>query len=388
MQQNTQKGMTEVMKEYALRKQPLSLEEVKKVLRAEAYIRKVSEVLMRYFGVDGSNIHKTVTDKLCETCGGKANRDSIAHKVRDWLTKKKTSIDKESAVQLVFALKLSVSDAEELLCRLSGENFHWRDPDDIVLMFALNSGMLYCDALALLDRMRPLYEAVPPAEDSNMMTETIKLKVEQIQTEEDLKNFFIEEASKLGKMHNTAYSLYKDFMHLLSDNGDMLVSGEKRKKNSDEDEDTIIEETEIASNILNTYLHRNAVPIISNKADRVLQDAIQRSIKQNWPDKYILSRINKRKIDVSRKVLILLFLATDGGETVYGDLSDEDSDEDIFQDTYRRLSKILSDCGFPKLDARNPFDWMVLYCIASARDIIDIDQNIEDFLSAVFDTAD
>lgn len=385
MSDNTQRGMTEIMYQYAFQEQSLSLQEAKEILRAEAYIRTVSEVLTRCFKVEQLELQKVVTDKLCETIGTKANRDSIAHKVRGWLTGKKTSINKESAVHLAFALKLKVSDAEELLCRLSGEKFHWRDPGDIVLMFALKRKMLYCDALALLDRMRPLYEAVSSTEeDSNVMTETIKPKIEQIQTEEDLKNFFIEEAPKLGKMHNYAYSMYKDFISLLSDDGDMVVSGEKRKKKYDDDDDTIIEETQIASNILNVYLHRNAVPVIPKKS-RILHDAIQRDIKQNWPDKYTLSRMNKRKIDITRKVLILLFLACDGGEAAYGNFDDE-SDEDIFHDTYRRLSKMLSDCGFPLLDARNPFDWMVLYCIASARDIVDIDQNIEDFLSAIFGT--
>lgn len=384
MPDNTQQGMTEIGFQYAVQEQPLSLQEAKEILHAEAYIRTVSEVLARYFNVEHSELQKIVTDKLCETIGDRANRDSIAHKVRGWLTKKKTSIDKESAIQLAFASKLTVSDAEELLCRLSGENFHWRDPDDIVFMFALNHKRPYCDALDLLERMRPLYEAVSSTEkDTNIITEIIKPKIEQIQTEEDLKNFFIEEAPKLGKMHNTAYSIYKDFMRLLNDNGDMLVSGERRKKNDEPDED----EDTIASNILNAYLHRNFVPVIPRGSGLVLKDAIQRNIKQNWPDKYILSRMNKRKIDVTRKVLILLFLACDGGEAAYGNFADE-SDEDIFQDTYKRLSKILSDCGFPPLDARSPFDWMILYCIASAEDIIDIDNNMRDFLSAIFDTSE
>ena len=377
MQEDHQDGMTEIMYQYA--KEKPSLKRAKEKLRADAYIRTVGEFLSRFCKTEGSKLQKKVTDILCETAGDTANRESIGRKVREWLTKKKTSIDKESAVQLAFALKMELDDAEELLCRLSDENFHWRDPDDIVLMFALKEKLRYCDAVDLLTRIRPLYDAAASEENSSTMTESLIPKISQIQTEDDLKNFISSEAPKLGKLHNTAYYLYTHFLRLLSDDGDMLISGGKRKKEAED-----VEEEKIASNILNTYLHRQSIPFESKKAGKILRDALQRSIKQNWPDKYILSRMSNRSIDVSRKVLILLFLACDGGETAYSNLSDE-SDDDIFEDTYTRLTQMLLDCGFPPIDSRKPFDWMVLYCIAKADDIAEIDGNIEKFLSEIFD---
>lgn len=374
MQEDQQNGMTMLMFQYAVNEHP-SLKEAKEKLRDDAYTRTVSEVLTHYCGADESNLRKTITDLLCETIGSRANRESIGHKVRGWLNRKKTSIDKESAVQLAFALKLNLSDAEEMLCRLSDENFHWRDPDDIVLLFALEHKMLYCDACDLLERMRLLCKDKTSPESPDTMTGDIKPRIERIQTEEELADFLITEAPKLGKMHNTAYDLYINFMNLLSDNGNMSAGGEKR----DSDEN-------IASNILNNYLHRRSVPV-SDNVSKFLKDALQRSIKKNWPDKARLSHMKNRNIDVTRKVLILLFLACDGGETVYGSLSEE-SPEDIFDDTYARLTAMLLSCGFPPLDSRNPFDWMVLYCIATADDVIDIDDNIRNFLSEIFDTSE
>ena len=92
--------------------------------------------------------------------------------------------------------------------------------------------------------------------------------------------------------------------------------------------------------------------------------------------------MTNRETDVTRKVLILLFLACDGGESDYGDFSEE-SEEDVFQDTYARLSSMLADCGFAPLDSRIPFDWMVLYCMV-ADEAFGIDENMNQFLSEVF----
>ena len=89
-----------------------------------------------------------------------------------------------------------------------------------------------------------------------------------------------------------------------------------------------------------------------------------------------------RKADVTRKVMILLFLACDGGDSAYGDLSEE-SPEDAFQDMFIRLDSMLIDCGFAPLDARSPFDWMVLYCMCS-DDRLAIDDNVRRFLQSVF----
>lgn len=323
----------------------------------------VRETLAQYCGVEESELQKKVTDILCRSSGDEANRDSIRNKVRGWLNNK-TPADKESAVQLAFALKLKPADAEQMLCSLCGEGFDLGNSEDIVWRFALERRMTYLEACALRSRM-PLFP----------MTENVKQRAGQVQTEEELRNFLIAEAPKLGTMHNTAYDLFMRFMNLLSDGGDLTVAGVEKNANGER----------ISNNILRHYFYRDVVPVHRNRR-RILEDAIQRDIKKNWADEGRLSRMKNRRIDVTRKVLILLFLASDGGE-VYGNL-DGETDEDIFEDTYARLTTMLLNCGFPPLDSRKPFDWMVLYCLAKSEDIIDIDENIRDFLSEIFASSD
>ncbi len=382
MSENEQNGMTGLMFHYAVDER-LTLEKAKEKLRANAYIRTVSEVLERYCVVEASEfqkkkkeLQKKVTDILYNSSPVPADRDSIRRKVSVWLNeeKKKTSIEKESVIQLALALKLKPNDAEEMLSLLSDEAFHLRDPEDIVWLFAIEHGLNYIEACGLRDRILRIYEENKGSEDNTgTMTETVKQQISQIQTIEELEKFIASHAPNLGKMHNTAYDLYMHFMELLKDGGDVPVIGGERITIRKGEQDI-----EINENILEAYLYRKYVPTTKKR----LEDAIQRGIKKNWPSETNLSKMTNRETDVTRKVLILLFLACEGGETIYGSLAEE-SAEDVFNDTYARLSSMLSDCGFPPIDPRNPFDWMVLYCIAK-DDSEDTNSNISDFLSEIF----
>ena len=116
-----------------------------------------------------------------------------------------------------------------------------------------------------------------------------------------------------------------------------------------------------------------------------LLSALQRDIQQNWPDEFALSRMLHRKTDITRKALILLFLATDGASAAsegYDEDFWEDEDED-FESRYTRLNAMLCDCGFSPLDSRSPFDWMVIYCMCIEESMF-IDTEIENFLNAIF----
>ena len=541
MQENNQNGMTRLMFEHAV-KERLTLNEAKRELQTETYIRTVNEVLAHYFGVKQEELQAAVTNLLYESSVEGTKRDSIAHKVRDWLKKKTISIDRESVIQLAFALKLDIIEAEEMLCRLSNESFHRRDPKDIVYIFAMEHQMTYVEALNLLDRMLPLYEAnKSPAQNQDIekikqridqiqdnedlknflinealklgvqfslrdnqtakhdntyiinelckycrvsdesklskklndllckssgayleedvdrirdkvdswlrkkktsidrdsvlqlafalnlnltdteemlcslcgdgfdlgnpediiwryalkhkltyteasalrsqmprltMTENVKVQIDQIQTEDDLMNFFVTESAKLGEMHNTAYDLFLQFMERLSDKGNIPIVGEK-----------------ISGNILDNYFHRDIIPTHQHER-RALEDALQRNIKKNWPDEFTLSKMKQRHIDVTRKVLILLFLASyEENEDDYDFYEENNVDgnhdkKTLFEDTYLRLSFMLKKCGFSPIDSRNPFDWMVLYCLASSEEFYDIDENIRDFLREIFNISE
>lgn len=375
-QDQNQNGMTELMFQYAA-EGDLTMDEAKSKLHENAYIRTANETLAKYCGVaedDPKMLKKKVSALLSESDPSQ-KKESNDKKVRTWVNNKVRYISRESAIQLAFALRLPVKDAEDMLWRLCGEGFHWRDPQDIIWLYALEHGMEYVDACALSQRMASAYRLSEDTEkDSETMTENIKQQVMQVQSEEELQAFLKENAPRLGALHNTAYKLFMEFMQLLR---------------SASLEDNLPESRNMPANeIVTTYLYNHLIPRekkgVKGSKDiaGIVKDAIQRDIQQNWPDEYALSRMANRETDVTRKVLILLFLACDGGESEYGDDCGE-SPEDVFEDTYARLSSMLADCGFSPLDPRVPFDWMVLYCMV-ADDFVDIDENIPRFLSEIF----
>lgn len=355
----------------------------------------IKKVLMQYCNAEEKELSKKLNELLSKDIYGadeEIETKKISDKVNGWLNGKNSSIDRETAIKLLFALKLDLADAEEMLCKLFSGGFDLTDPEDIVLRFALEHNMSYAEACSLRSRMPVL-----------SMTENIKQQIDQIQTEDELKIFLVTESAKLGELHNTAYSYFIYFMERLGKGGSMAV-GENEEKKEDKNEENLekkkerksrkktifLDEREITDNILNNYFYRYIVA--PKDKDNVFQDALQRSIKKNWPDKARLSHMKNRNIDVTRKVLILLFLACNGNED---DTDDEnfldESPEDIFDDTRLRLDNMLLKCGFPPLDSRNHFDWMVFYCLARAayaKDIFEIDLSIRSFLSSIFDTSD
>lgn len=105
--------------------------------------------------------------------------------------------------------------------------------------------------------------------------------------------------------------------------------------------------------------------------------------------------MRSRAVEVSRKVLMLLFLATDGepirqdaADDVYDDdlwfdEEDEEDDDARFRSAFVRMETMLTDCGMRGIDLRVPFDWMILHCLCGA-DSLEIDGQVERFLETMF----
>lgn len=112
---------------------------------------------------------------------------------------------------------------------------------------------------------------------------------------------------------------------------------------------------------------------------------IQEEVSRCWPDESTISKMKSRKTDVTRKVLILLFLATDSGPV---DEEDEDTEsalskEERFERLYQSLNNMLLLCGFKPIDPRSPFDWLILYCICTG-DMFDVDSRMRDIFKEMF----
>lgn len=375
---DTGAGFTQLMYDMAT-SSSLTLHQAVERLRRDAHLRTVAETLSLYAGVPSDNakaLHTILLEKLLAHSPPGTKRDAISRKVRMWLGGDIQSISKQGAIQLCFALDLSYEDANRFLYRACGEGFHWRDPEELVFLYALREKMTYPQALSLRDNMAEKNLLVSSHRDSETFTELVRQDAEHIANVEELEDFFRQFQGQLGGFHNTAYALFRDYLELLcaSEINDLL---EPDKKLS-------------VREVTATYLHEAIISRFKKTAketpatEKQIFSALQRDIQQNWPDEITLSRMLHRKMDVSRKALILLFLATDG-TTSFDDLDadlPEEEDED-FESRYARLNTMLCDCGFSPLDSRSPFDWMIIYCMC-IEEAMFIDTEMEAFLNTIF----
>lgn len=343
-------------------------------LREYDHFRTLGDVLRDFAG--SNDPKKLLVDGLTAN-DPNASREAMDKKVRNWLGGRTLSIAKDDAFAVARLLGLELAQTDDFLKYVTGEGIHWREPGEIVWAYAIARKLTYAQTRQLQSRAAqvelPRQELTPKQES---YTGEVKRKIEPLLygTPEELLRCLEENRQLLGSFHNTAYSLFMQYMQLLETAGYDKDDADYHKKNARE--------------ILEDYLFRKLVPVAKreNAREKNAFSAIQRGIRANWPDEVTLSKMKKRKLDVSRKALILLFLATDGSESEFEEL-DEDEDiltrDEIFENVKSRLNRMLTACGFQKLDPRSPFDWVVLFCIC-VENIWEVDERMEHMLQAMF----
>lgn len=357
--------MTEMSRMMLARaKDPMSVSEAVGLLEEGAKFRSFADKLNAF--AYGRNIRVLLTEGLMEN-HPEAKFDAVDKKVRNWLNGRTQSVSKQDAFELAFILSLSLEDADRFISMVTEEGIHWRDVQELTYGFALSKGMRFSEAQALYERMpKESNEA-----DYDASTALIKNDILSISDEKELVSYVGRALSALGKFHNTAYALFMDYMQMLEDAG--IVDGLTGEKSMS------------VRDVLDSYLYRKTVPAGAKGKKENLTDA-QKFIKADWPDETTLSRMKSRQTDVTRKVLILLFLATNGGDAEEDYDFDDDEDltrDEIFADAVQRLNLMLASCGYMKLDPRNRFDWMVMYAMC-AEDIFDVDERFSSFLSELY----
>lgn len=380
----------------------LSLKGAIAQLRDDAHLRSTKDILLKFSGLapeEEGKLQSVVCQALAETTPD-MNRDSISRKVRIWINSN-GDVGKASAIQLAFAFHLSLEAADELLKLTTSEGFHWRDPEDIVFGYALIHGLSYAEAIALHAKVKGLGLMRPSPTDamgSVLLTHQIRRQAMDLANEEELIRFLTEEQSNLGQLHNTAYSIFIKYMDILQSPAvdPLLAYGMDSESSHDKGAgsdawNTLCEPDDYSvRDILTVYLHDAHIPRETRASkgaspkDALILSAMQRNIRSYWPDEVTLSKMKSRSMDVTRKVLILLFVAVDGYEvTEYDEFEEELSEERQFEDMYERLNQMLNSCGFAPLDTRVPFDWMILFCMCSgSKDFLDA--RMERFLKEVF----
>lgn len=364
------------------------------LLRENARFRTLKDVLLAADPAHSSEkeLKKKLAEGLCRHHPEK-KPDSLSRNVSNWFAGRVRTISKETAFELCLILGLSLEEANHLVMRISEEAIHWRNPEEIVWGYAIVHRLSYADTMSLMAAVREKSLVSARPESGKIFTHLIRSEVlaHLRGSKQELLAYIAENAEKWGSFHNTAYDLFTRFMLLLqtgaSDPDELEQKKLEKAKKKSKDVDGL-DETMTAEDVLDTYFFRKCVETGGEMSP------LQRSIRMNWPDSATLARMRQRSdgTDVSRKVLVLLFLATNGHASEFQIDDEEEYDERrtrdrAFRDLYIRLNRMLSRCGFQPLDPRSPFDWMILFCIC-ARDIWDTDRRLEEVLSGLFPDAE
>lgn len=312
-------------------------------------------------------------------------KDSVERRVRGWLKPDSgRSIRKQDAIEVAFILGLTVEEADEFVALVSEERLHWRNPDEIVYIFALKNGMTYPEAVSLEKEVSGSLAAAGDSTElsQDSFTPIIRSELSGLNTVEELKDYLQHAAGRLGRCHNNAYQMFMEMLDTLenpvTDEVERDMFGEEHLTIRD-----ILRDYFYGENVL--YARERARRTKKGKAagqEQLVLTRIQESIADSWPDETTISKMKARKMDVTRKILILLFLATDSG----WDDADEDYEptvNEVFEDLYRRLNDMLTLCGFSALDPRAPFDWLILYCIC-VPDMLDLDERMRGVFQEMF----
>lgn len=283
---------------------------------------------------------------------GGASVQSLGKKAHNWLSGRNVPANREDYFRIAFALGLGESQLNTLLGLFTDYGIQYRDGRELVFAWFLRHGYGYLDALRFYGALpsAPGMERLEPGRNSQL-THELHNRFQLIQTTEELRHCYLENLEYFGSLHLRAYYYFQGYL-------DQLIHPVPSWDAGKEPDYSI-------ETVMNTYLSMQ----VPSGAKRSHYSLIQKLIRQNWPNTTALNNIRNHKLDVPRKLLLLLYVVTENtGDTgdPYRELDESYITlEERLEDHWWTLNAMLSDCGMAPLDLRNPFDWLILYAICA-----------------------
>lgn len=279
-----------------------------------------------------------------------ANSDSASRKIRGWLSGQTRPTDREDIFRIAFALRLSESDTGLLLGLCTEYGIHYRNGRDVVYAWFLRMGFSYCEAKEFFDTLPPIPSlGLLPADAPSNLTHQLQNTFLRVQTKEELRQCYMENIPKFGTLHARAWFYFQKYL-------DQLIRPIVSYNGVDE-----------ANYSLEAVMEQYFSLHMPSSKKRQGYSVVQKLLKQNWPNLTTLRNIRLQKTDVPRKLLLLLYVATENiMDDSYHELDEEYiTMQERLEDHMWTLNAILTDCGMPVLDLHNAMDWLVLYAITA-----------------------
>lgn len=338
-------------------------EQIVEFLKEGALLRGFEDMLRKVY--PGEDLSARLTSGMERITG--EPHDSVSKKVRNWVSGKSTPQNRETLFQISFILGLDQEDASRLLGIAAETGIHYRNPEELVYAYGLRNHMSYEEVTALRGRLEESGVLPDKAgredkkkkgkkggerQEPSIYTRQVRQVFEQVEDEEGLASFLEEYREALGQIHETAYARFIQLLDILQKPEGAAGQAEKERQYT-------------MSDVIEEYLSMNVPEGRKTGGMSVLQ----RMIKKYWPNESSLINMRNRKEDVSRKVMILLYLITEAVDEAAEDEDDyyfEDLEEDpdiLLETRIEKMNLFLETCGMNLLDPGNAFDYLALYAM-------------------------
>ena len=349
------------------RAQEYSLEEALKYVKENILLRDTGDELKKIIDYKSADI------KELKIQFGKMN-------FSNWLKGK--SISRKKAIELCFALKLDIFETEDFLQKCGHDWFHFRNYMDIIYYFCLSNKVPYERATQLVVKYNYLNSANPTpvqSEKKCSLTFMFKQEVEDFLTENELHSLLTDNKDMFGYFNNTAYRHFKCLFNKVLSNEISYHTSEK-KRNQGNGELNKHDRDDVSFSKI-CEMMRIGIPKDLRKAEL---SHLQQRLYEDAPSRPTLFDIYYKKVDkngkikqITRKSLIIIWMMA--------------NEEKEFIPRVKLINGILEECAMPKLDSKNPFDWIVLNALESDG-IVRMEEIIQNIFGtnedeSTFDTA-
>lgn len=338
-----------------------------------------------------------------------AEHASTVRKIQNWINKKNVPSKREDIYILCFALGLSEEDTSYLLGFVSDYGIHYRSPRELTYAYCLRSGKTYTDAVRFYESLenRTDKKAIPLEFQKPPHTSAVYQHFRNITDDEEFREEYAGYRSWLGIFHLKAYETFCVYYRQLA------------RPYSDDSADFNDSNASTIPSIMNEEIKKLSVEDIVEQylllgmpsaKKRSHLTSLQKLLKDGWPNATLLFNILNQKANVSRKLLILLYIVTqnlvdiqydepDGECLTLQQKLDQDRwilntklgevDEDYLTpqerlDEHRwTLDTILDQCGMNPLDPRNAYDWLALYSMYTDSEE-DMDERMREIIHHLF----
>lgn len=325
-------------------------EQMAQFLNKGALFRDFGQVLREVY--PGEDLAECLKEGMARITG--EDRAGISKKVGNSLKGKNLPKNRETLFQICFVLGLDEGAAFRVLGTALDTGIHYRNPGELVYAFGLRTGMDYEDARALREQTemwvrKEMESWAFGGMEGKAYTKQVRDAFAQVRTRQELTDFFQEHMGEFGYLHETAYRKFTELLKTLTEPVGALGEGQEEKYTMEE--------------VVRLYI-RMHVPETKKTGN---YNVLQKMVKKYWPNESSLLRMKNRKEDVSRKAMLLLYLATeafeeDKDQELYFEEEEEDEDT-LWEMRLKQMELFLDLYGMNPLDPGNPFDLLVIYAL-------------------------